>query len=235
MIEGNNLLATLHPSDLRLLEPHTALVTLESDDIIYEPGEMVRFAYFPRWSAVATYLVPLEEGVTVETAMVGNEGAVGGIVSEGRLPAYARCSVLHAGSFYKIGNAELERAKEASLRLRHIFARYADCVMARIIQSVACNATHTIEQRAAKWLTAAVERTGMQYIAMTQEQLASMMGIGRSYASRVLQRLKRDGLLRTRRGGIEVIDPERLAARSCGCNAMVGRHFETVLKGLYAE
>src|SRR5690606_33420590 len=126
-------------------------------------------------------------------------------------------------------NAELEAAKERSPRLRHLFARYADCVVARIFQSVACNASHTIEQRAAKWLTAATERTGTHYIAMTQEQLASMMGIGRSYASRVLQRLKRDGLLRTRRGGIEVIDPEGLAARACGCNDMVNRYCAAVL------
>lgn len=235
MIEGNNLLAALHPSDLRLVEPHVSLVTLESEAVIYEPGEIVRFAYFPRGGAVAAYLVPLEEGVTVETAMIGSEGAVGGIVSEGRLPAYARCAVLNAGSFYRIGNAELEAAKERSMRLRHIFARYADCVMAQIFQSVACNATHTIEQRAAKWLTAAIDRTGTPHIVMTQEQLASMMGIGRSYASRVLQRLKRDGLLRTRRGGIEVVDPARLAARACGCNTMVDRHFDMVLKGLYAE
>ena len=233
MVEGNNLLAALRPTDLALLEPHFSVVTLENEFMLYEPGESVHFAYFPRWSAVASYLVLLEDGTGVETAMIGNEGAVGGIVSQGQLPAYARCAVLHEGSFYKIGNAELEAVKEKSLRIRHLFARYADCVMAQIFQAVACNASHTIEQRAAKWLSAAVDRTGMTYIAMTQEQLASMMGIGRSYASRVLQRLKRDGLLRTRRGGIEVIDPERLAGRACSCNGLVNRHFETVLGAVY--
>ena len=70
-------------------------------------------------------------------------------------------------------------------------------------------------------------------ITMTQEQLASMMGIGRSYASRTVQRFKVDGLVRTRRGGIEVIKPEQLEQRACTCNRLVKQHFEKVLAGVY--
>lgn len=235
MLEGNNLLASLVIDDLELLEPCLVPVTLDSEAIIYEPGETVRHAYFPRWSAVAAFLVLLDDGVAVETAMVGQEGAVGGIVSQGSVPAYSRCQVLHEGSFYRIATHDLERVKEQSVTMRHLFARYADCVMAQVFQSVACNATHTIEQRAAKWLCAAVDRTGMRTVAMTQEQLASMMGIGRSYASRVLQRLKAAGMIRTRRGGIEVLDPVRLEHHACSCNALVRRHFDTVLAGVYPE
>ena len=235
MLEGNNLLATLASDDRRLIEPFMVPVRLAAEAVLYEPGETVRHAYFPQWSAMAAFLVLLDDGVAVETTMVGHEGAIGGIVSQGSLPAYSRCQVLHEGSFYRISSQDLEAAKDKSLSLRHLFARYSDCMMAQVFQSVACNATHTIEQRAAKWLCAAVERTGMRTVVMTQEQLASMMGIGRSYASRVLQRLKADGLIQTRRGGIDVIDPVHLSHHACTCNAAVKRHYDTVLKGVYPD
>jgi CRP-like cAMP-binding protein len=195
----------------------------------------VRHAYFPRGSALAVFLVLMENGEVVETTMVGREGALGGIVSQGNVPCYARSCVMHEGDFYRIATTDLELAKEQSPQIRHLFARYADCVMAQVFQSVACNASHTIEQRAAKWLCAALDRTGKDEIAMTQEQLASMMGIGRSYASRVVQRFKADGLIKTRRGGLRVLDPEGLRARACSCNEMVKQHFDTVLSGVYPD
>jgi CRP-like cAMP-binding protein len=142
---------------------------------------------------------------------------------------------MHEGSFYRIASADLERVKEQSEQVRHLFARYADCMMAQVFQAVACNASHTIEQRAAKWLCAAIDRTGEAEIVMTQEQLASMMGIGRSYASRVVQRFKGDGLVQTRRGGLKVLDEAGLRSHACCCNELVKQHFDTVLKGVYPE
>ncbi|MCC6826854.1 MAG: Crp/Fnr family transcriptional regulator [Novosphingobium sp.] len=235
MMDGSNLLAALRPQDQALIEPYLMECRLPSGHVLYEPGTVVRNAYFPRDGAMAVFLVALENGEAVETTMVGREGALGGIVSQGQIPAYASSSVMHGGSFYRIASTDLERVKDQSIQIRHLFARYADCMVAQIFQSVACNATHSIEQRAAKWLCAAVDRTGEQSIVMTQEQLASMMGIGRSYASRVIQRLKREGLLRTRRGGLEVLDEDGLHARACSCNDLVKRHYDQVLAGVYPD
>jgi CRP-like cAMP-binding protein len=235
MIEGSNLLAALRARDQALIEPYLTECSFPSGYTLYEPGELVRHAFFPRFSSMAVFLVSLENGEVVETTMVGREGAMGGIVSQGSIPAYARSCVMHEGSFYRIASSDLERAKDQSAQIRHLFARYADCVMAQIFQSVACNASHTIQQRAAKWLCAAMDRTGVSDISMTQEQLASMMGIGRSYASRVVQRFKADRLVRTRRGGLNVLDRQGLLDRACSCNELVRRHFESVLEGVYPE
>lgn len=235
MIEGSNLLGALRAKDRALLEPHLIECEFGTGYTLYDPGEIVRHAYFPRHGALAIFLVTLEDGEAVETVMVGREGALGGIVSQGRIPAYARSCVMHGGPFYRIASSDLEEVKERSPEIRHLFARYADCLMAQVFQSVACNASHTIEQRAAKWLGAAVERTGETDISMTQEQLASMMGIGRSYASRVVQRFKAEKLVKTRRGGIEVLDCQRLHDHACSCNDLVRRHFDTVLKGVYPD
>ncbi|MDE8651341.1 Crp/Fnr family transcriptional regulator [Novosphingobium album (ex Liu et al. 2023)] len=228
------MLDYLKPDDLALLAPLIADCQFRGGHVLHRPGETMEYCYFPRGRAVAAFAVMLEDGKAVDVMMVGCEGALGGIVSEGGLPAFAGSRVMHRGAFQRIALADLERAKQASPAIRDLFARYADCLMAQVFQSIACNATHTIEQRAARWLDAAVARTGECDIAMTQEQLAAMMGIGRSYASRVIQRFKRDGLLRTRRGGVDVLDADGLAARACGCNARVSRHREAVLGGLYS-
>src|SRR5206468_5383402 len=143
-----------------------------------------------RGSSLISYLVILRDGRAIETALIGREGAVGGMVSQGRLPAFSRAEVQLGGPFFRIDLHDLEDAKSRSMTLRHLFARYADCLMAQVFQSVACNAAHSIEQRTAKWLLAAIERTGAPDVALTQEQLAAMLGVGRSYLSRVIRDLK---------------------------------------------
>lgn len=233
MPERSELLEALRPQDRELLLSNMTEVRLEAGKILQEPGDTVEYCYFPRGGAVASFFVLLDSGAAVETLMVGREGALGGVISSGAMPAYARSSVMHGGLFYRIRASDLDHAKETSPALRTLFARYADCLLAQVFQSIACNAIHPIEQRAAKWLIAATERIGRHDITMTQEQLASMMGIGRSYASRTVQRFKVDGLVRTRRGGIEVIKPEQLEQRACTCNRLVKQHFEKVLAGVY--
>ncbi len=231
----NNLLAALNPRDWALLRPHLAPIQLRAGEVLYEPGDVVRQVYFPCDSTLIAFRVVLQDGRAVETALVGREGAIAGIVSQGRLPAYARAEVQYPGPALRMDLADLETAKVQSLTLRHLFARYADCVMAQVFQSVACNAAHSIEQRAAKWLLSAMERTGDTRFPMTQEQLAGMLGVGRSYVSRVIQQLKQQHILDTHRGGLVVTDLDGLGRLACGCQASVRRHFDEVLRGVYPD
>jgi len=230
---GNNLLRALRLDDWAILEPRLEEWSAPTGVILHAPGDTVRFAYFPRGSSLISYLVVLGDGRAIETALVGREGAVGGIVSQGRLPAYARAEVQLGGSFFRIDLHRLEEAKARSPTLRYLFARYADCLMAQVFQSVACNAAHSIEQRTAKWLVAALERTGAEDVALTQEQLAAMLGVGRSYLSRVIQDLRHRRVIETRRGRICVRDVGGLRALACECNNCVAKHFDAVLKGVY--
>ena len=232
-MSDNNLLRSLRSADLATLEAMARPAHCDAGTVLYEPGDQVRFVYFPCGPSLVSFMVMLEEGKGVETALIGREGAVGGIVSQGRLPAYARAVVQFPGPFLRVESAALEEAKMNSLTLRHLFARYADCVMAQIFQAVACNAVHAIEQRTAKWLLAAMDRTGDHDVPLTQEQLAAMLGVGRSYISRIIQSFKSTGVLETRRGGVRVVSLEDLRALSCGCNDAVRRHFDDVLKGVY--
>lgn len=231
----NNLLRALRDRDFALLQPHLEAVTAPAGEILYNPGDHVGSVYFPCGPSLASFLVSSDDGHDVETVLVGREGAVGGIVSLGHLPAYTRIVVKFGGAFLRLGTARLEAAKTNSPTLRHLFARYADCLLAQMFQSTACNAIHTVEQRAAKWLAAAMDRTGDHTVPLTQEELAAMLGVGRSYMSRVMQLFRTEGFLETRRGALVVRDLDALRRRSCRCDESVKAHFETVLRGVYPD
>jgi DNA-binding transcriptional regulator YhcF (GntR family) len=230
----NNLLRRLNRADFALIEPHLAQVQSRTNDLLYNPGANVETVYFPCGPCLVSYVVPNEDGRDVETILVGREGAVGGIVSHGFLPAYTRICVKFAGPCVRLPVSRLEAAKDKSISLRNIFARYADCMLAQIFQSTACNAVHSIEQRTAKWIISAMERTdGNDTVPLTHEQLATLLGVGRSYASRVIQTFKAEGIVETRRGSIVVRNRDALQNRACLCNEAVKHHFEEVLRGVY--
>ncbi len=97
-----------------------------------------------------SFTVMMQDGRNVETGLVGREGVAGGIVSNGSLPSFSRMSVQEGDAFLRIESHALEDLKMRSASIRHLFARYADCMVAKIFKSVACNAVHTIEQRTAR-------------------------------------------------------------------------------------
>src|SRR5437868_11571282 len=230
----NNLLRRLNGADFALIEPHLVAADTGPNDLLYNPGDDVETVHFPCGPSLATFLVANEDGRDVETILVGREGAVGGIVSQGFLPAYSRIRVKFGGPFARLAIGKLDAAKAKSKTLSNVFARYADCMLAQTFQSTACNAIHSIEQRTAKWIVSAMERTdGDNAVPLTHEQLATLLGVGRSYASRVIQTLKAEGILETRRGSILVRNLDALKARSCLCNESVKNHFEEVLRGVY--
>ncbi|MGJ3649510.1 Crp/Fnr family transcriptional regulator [Sphingomonas sp. GlSt437] len=229
----NNLLRALRRADAMMLAPYIREQWIEAGTVLYQPGDNVRTVYFPAARSLASFTVSLTDGRGVETALVGREGAVGGIVSQGRLPAYSHCVVQFSGPFYCMASAELEQMKMQSMPLRYLFARYADCLLAQVFQSVACNAVHSLEQRTAKWLIAAIERTGDNEIPLTQEQMASMLGVGRSYLSRIIRSLKEQGIIGVRRGRLMLRDAEGLQHLACDCHRQVRRHFDEVLSGVY--
>ncbi|HEY8950309.1 MAG TPA: Crp/Fnr family transcriptional regulator [Rhizomicrobium sp.] len=227
------MLRALRPADYALLHPGIEAQQRARGELLYNPGDNVEVVYFPCGPSLASYLVPNEDGQEVETILVGREGAVGGIVSRGHLPAYCRILVKYPGKFMRLRVSDLEVAKAKSHALARLFERYADCLLAQMVQSSACNAIHSIERRAAKWILSAMERTGDHLVPLTHEELAGMLGVGRSYTSRVLQTFRQEGLLETRRSAMLVKDIDALRARACRCNDAVKMHFDTVLEGVY--
>ncbi len=235
MLESNRLLNALCEQDRAEFDGHFEILRLRPQDTLYNSGDTVSQAYFPCGGAMASFMVMMDDGRQVEAAVIGSEGAIGGIVSHGNVPAFSRSAVVVEGDFLRIPLDVLKDIKDRVPAVRSLFDRYADCLLAQIFQSAACNVSHLLEQRAAKWMIESVERTGTPAIEITQEQLASILGVGRSYASRVMQRFKSSGMLSTRRGGFTVLSIDKLRSESCNCNEIVRQHFDDVLAGVYPE
>src|SRR6201992_1759946 len=107
----NNLLRRLSVKDYALIAPNLAPEETVAGDLLYNPGDDVEIVHFPCGPSLASYLVPNEDGRDVETILVGREGAVGGIVSHGYLPAYTRILVKFGGPFVRLHVKRLEAAK----------------------------------------------------------------------------------------------------------------------------
>ena len=119
----NNLLRSLRDADYALIAPHLFAAEHSVNDVLYNPGDNVDVVHFPCGPSLVSYLVSGEDGRDVETVLVGREGAVGGIVSHGHLPAYSRIVVKFGGPFAHLPVSKLDAAKTASSSLRHVFAR----------------------------------------------------------------------------------------------------------------
>jgi CRP-like cAMP-binding protein len=233
-LAANALLSTLSEADRQRLAPQMMVFDLKAGDTLQRAGEEVVDTWFPCASAMAAFCISTNHGAnSVEVALIGREGAVGGIVSNGQLPAYATAEVRSAGRFMRIKTAALEQAKLDSITLRHWFSRYSDCLLAQVFQTAACNATHTIAQRTAKWLLAASARTQAAEFELTQDQLAEMLGVGRTFVTKTVRRFRDEGLIATRRGIIAIRNEAALKKTACYCTTAIEEHFDTVLHGIY--
>jgi CRP-like cAMP-binding protein len=222
----NYLLRRLDRNDFARIARDLAEVEIDRDRVLYHPGDTVETVYFPCGASVASFVLSLDDGREVDTLVVGQEGAVAGIVNQSRLPAYSRITVQRGGKFVTLEATKLEAAKQRSSAMRGLFARYADGLIAQLLQSIACNAAHSIEQRTARWIAAGVERTGEDILPMTHAQLARMLGVGRSYASRVLKNFKAERILEIRRGALLIRDASALRAKGCRCDDGLKRHLQ---------
>lgn len=228
-MERNLLLRSLPASEQIKLRRYVEIVTLRRGEVLFEPGDDVTGVYFPLDGAVVALLIPFLEGRTIETATVGREGALGGVVSQGFLPAYTRAVVQMGGSAIRINAAHLQSAKRGSPSIRNAFVRYADCLLAQVLQSVACNATHPIEQRCARWLLTLHDRLDTDLLPVTQDQLAEMLGVRRTYLSGILHKLQEQGLIDMNRARIAIRNRPALEATACECHARVQAHYALVL------
>lgn len=229
---GNRLLLAM-PADARAaLKSVMTLTALARGTVLFDVGEDVRSTYLPCRPTMVALLVVTAEGREVEAATVGWEGALGGIVSGGLKPAFGRAVVQTPGPAFVVPTARLDEMRQRFPALGDLFSRYADAMIAQMMQSVACNALHTIEQRCCRWLLAAHDRSGEDVVRLTQEALADMMGVQRTTVTAAAKVLQADGVLLTRRGRVEIVDRRKLERRACECYGQVEAHFRRVLPEL---
>lgn len=225
---GNRLLSTFDRDARALVEAAGSIIQLEPGDAVLERGEQVSVSLFPFGPTMVALVVDLASGRSIEVASIGREGAVGGIVSCGHAPAFSRATVLVPGPALSVSMEALEEAKERSSFIKNIFCRFSDYLLAQTMQNVACNAYHSIPQRAARWLLHAQDRAGDR-IELTQEAFAGLLGVQRTTLNAVIAELSSEGLIATGRGTVRVLDRVGLKRRSCDCYRVLEEHFAVVI------
>jgi CRP-like cAMP-binding protein len=225
---GNRLLSTFSREARALIEPFGDMVELKPGETVLNRGEQVDSSIFPVGPTMISMTVELSGGRGAEVASIGREGAVGGIVSCGHAPAFSRAQVLVPGAAFRVPMDSLEDAKNRSPFIKNLFCRFSDYLLAQVMQSVVCNAFHSIPERAARWLLHAQDRAGDR-IELTQEAFAGLLGVQRTTVNAVVQALQQENLVATGRGVIRVTDRAGLKRRSCECYQRLQEHFDAVI------
>jgi CRP-like cAMP-binding protein len=225
---GNRLLSTFDAEARGLIEPAGTMIELRPGDVVLNRGDQVGASLFPVGSTMISMGVELSGGRSVEVASIGREGAVGGIVSCGHAPAFSRAEVLVGGPAFKVPMRSLEEAKSRSPFISNLFCRFSDYLLSQVMQSAACNAFHSIPERAARWLLHAQDRAGDR-IELTQEAFAGLLGVQRTTVNAVIQSMQQEGLITTGRGVVRVTDRVGLKRRACDCYQRLEDHFGAVI------
>ena len=224
----NRLFATFPPELREKLREQIDIIQLEAGDTVLRRGIGVSSSIFPFGPTMISMMVDLGDGRSVEVASIGKEGAVGGIVSCGHAPAFSRAEVIVAGPAARVPIEVIRDAKAGSGHLSNLFCRYSDYLLAQIMQSVACNSFHSIEQRAARWLLTAQDRAGDR-LELTQEALAGLLGVQRTTVNAAARQLTDERLIATRRGTISIENRAALEERACECYDRVERFFGDIV------
>ena len=224
----NHLLAALPAADFDPLSKHLELVPMPLGQMLYEPGMQLRHAYFPTTSIVSLHYVT-ESGASAETAGVGNEGVVGISLFMGGDTTSSSAVVQTAGHAYRLERHQLMEEFNRGGLMQRLLLRYTQALMTQMAQSAACNRHHSVEQQLCRWLLLTLDRVGPQELVMTQELVASMLGVRRESVTEAAGNLQNAGYIRYRRGHIGVTDRAGLETRSCECYAVVKKELKRLL------
>jgi CRP-like cAMP-binding protein len=216
----NHLLAALPTADFAPLMPQLELVPMLLGDMLYEPGEQLQHAYFPTTAIVSLHYV-MESGASAESAGVGNEGMVGISLFMGGNTTPSSAVVQTAGHAYRLERRKLlEEFNRAGL-MQGLLLRYTQALATQMFQTAACNRHHSVEQQLCRWLLLTLDRLPSNELIMTQELVASMLGVRREGITEAAGNLQRAGVISYRRGHIAVLDRAGLESRVCECYAVV--------------
>ena len=224
----NRLLAALPPDVLWRLRPHLKPVSLARGSVLCEPDEPVKRVYFVETGAVSLVTV-FEDGATAEMATVGREGVVGIGTLLGGEHALGRYLVALPGFGFAVEACRFQDALRENSELRTVCESYAQAFLANLLQNVACNACHQVEQRFARWLLMCDDQADDAAFELTHEYLAEMLGVRRSTVTVVAGSLQNAGLIRYHRGAITVVDRRRLETVACECYRIVHDRYERSL------
>ncbi|WP_262299883.1 Crp/Fnr family transcriptional regulator [Microvirga sesbaniae] len=231
---ANRFLAALEAEDFAVLEPQLEAMILPRGTVLYEPGDPIRYTYFPH-DAIISLVDVMEDGRLAEVALFGREGLLGLLSAFVSREAFGRYVVQIPGSLSRVPLDAMHAAIQASPNLQRQVLAYNEALLAQAYHTVACNALHPVEVRCCRWILSTHDRQDGDALPLTHEFLAEMLGVQRSTVSTVLRGLQTAGLIEQFRGGIAVVDRAGLERGACECYRKIRHRFATLLPGTYAE
>jgi CRP-like cAMP-binding protein len=196
--------------------------------MVFGAGESIEAVYFPH-DGLVSLVIHLADGGMIEVGLTGRDSVVGVSSGFGNKIALStavaqvtgRGSILHVDRFCELA--------ERSASFRAILARHQNLLLAKVQQSAACNATHPLEERLARWLLRCRDLLRSDDIPLTQEYIAQLLGVRRTTITVVAGTLQEAGVIKYRRGQIHIRDLDGLKETACECYATLKRHSDRLL------
>ena len=212
----NRLLAALPSNDFDRIAPTLDVRPLKLKTVLHKPGEVIQHVYFPG-GGFCSILAALKDGRMVEVATIGREGMVG-IAAVLESPGSSIAMVqAESTTSYRMTADNFRREMRRRGPFYELITRYTYALIGFVMQSTACNAVHSVEQRLARWLLMAQDRVEANDFPLTQEFVAMMLGATRPTVTVVAGTLQKAGLITYRRGHVTIVNRRKLEAASCEC------------------
>ncbi len=224
----NRLLASLPEADFERLRGDLELVTMLVGDVVCEAGATMSHAFFPA-SAIVSLQYVMENGSSAEIAGVGNEGLVGIPLIMGGETTLSRSIVQTGGYGYRLRQSVLLEEFNRGGALMRLLLRYTQALITQMSLTAACNRRHTLEQQLCRWFLLTLDRMSGNELIITQELIASMLGVRREGVTEAAGKLQRAGIINYRRGHITVLERAGLNSRTCECYEVVRKEFDRLL------
>jgi CRP-like cAMP-binding protein len=224
----NHLLAALPADEFAAIVVHLEFVAMPLGHMLYEPGSELMHAYFPTTSIVSLHYV-LATGASAEAAGVGNEGMLGVALFMGGYSTPSSAVVQTAGHAYRLERRLLKQEFDRAGAFQRLLLRYSQALMTHMMQTAVCNRHHSLDQQLCRWLLTTLDRLPTSELVMTQELVASMLGVRREGITEAAGKLQKAGFIQYRRGHITVVDRIGLESQVCECYDVVKKELIRLL------
>lgn len=224
----NQLLAALPVADWARWQPYLEPVDLPRGQVLCESDSTPTYVYFPT-TAIVSLLYVTQDGASSEIAVVGNEGVVGISLFMGGSAMPNQAVVQRAGQGYRLRAQVARNEVNRAGPVLNMLLRYMQAMIAHVAQTAMCNRYHSIDQQLCRRLLLELDRLPSDELAMTQESLASLLGVRREGVTAAALKLQQAGVIRYSRGHIDVLDRRRLEQRSCECYAVAKKEYRRLL------
>jgi CRP-like cAMP-binding protein len=228
----NRLLIALSSRNLKQIMPEMEHIRCEHGQCLIDVDERLDNVYFPE-SCVISLLAVYADGSSIEMATIGREGCTGVQAAFGAKSASARLLVQIPGGAAKMPRAAFVRALASMPSFRSLVYAYVHAFLEQVLISGACNGTHSVKQRLARWLLQMRDRGDSDTLPITQDILAAMLGVMRPTVTVAARELERDGLITRGRRQVTIVDRKGLILASCECYQLVRARFESHLPKTY--